>query len=470
MANKNKVRFKSINKKEGKKPKILLNYKDKLIKEKIKNIILQGSIKKKNKKFEQGKKPNKPLKFSLNSKEMSIKDRIIGKNKKEKIKVVKNPVIEKTSKMILNNKERSIKTKIIKQNGNKPSTLSKRLDPKDRKVMIQNKNSLNTSFKLRKINKNEIRDFSEKIRKIKQEIGRVVVGQEKVIDGLIRALVCNGHVILEGVPGIAKTLLIRSLGRVSGCNVKRIQFTVDLLPTDIIGLTIYRDKLGFEMVKGPVFANFVIADEINRAPPKTQSALLEAMQEKQVTIGRKTFCLPKPFFVMATKNPIEAAGVYSLPEAQVDRFLFKLLIKYPKIEEEKLVMRKNIEMQSFEEFNLKQIISPIEIIRMQSLLRGVYLSQSLENYIVNIVDYTRNKKNKYSKYIEWGASPRASIAFFMASKAEALMKGRSFVVPEDIKSVALDILRHRLILSYEAEANNITADYLITNILNEIQI
>lgn len=439
MANKNKVKHRFGNKK----PKILLDYKDKLIKEKIKNIIMHGKPKKERNNL---KNQNKFLDLSLNSKEKLIKSQIINQNKNK-------PLINNTSKIILNNKEKSIKDRIINQN----------------KSLVRRDLS-EISFKSGKINKQEIRDFSEKVRKIKQEIGKVVIGQEKVINGLIRALICNGHIILEGVPGIAKTLLIKSLGRVSGCDVKRIQFTVDLLPTDIIGLTIYRDKLGFQVVKGPIFANFVIADEINRAPPKTQSALLEAMQEKQVTIGRKTFVLPKPFFVMGTKNPIEASGVYALPEAQVDRFLFKLLIKYPQNEEEKLIMKKNIDSQSFEDFNLQQIISPIEIIRMQSLLKQIYLSQTLENYIINIVDYTRNKKNKYAKYIEWGASPRASIAFFMASKAEALMKGRNFVVPEDIKSVALDILRHRLILNYEAEANNITSDYLITNILNEIQI
>lgn len=493
MANKNKSKFKSKNKplkkvrtqtkKKNKKPNILLNYKDKLIKEKIKNIIRQGGVQEKkenlknqNKKNKFAKKSNKPSKIILNPKERFIRDKIIGQDKNKPLKKVmiqtknkgkkdvNNSLIKQTPKIILNPKERLIKDKIIKQNG------IVRAENLKQNKNLQKDNLGKKIFTSKRLDKKEIMDFSEKVRKIKQEIGKVVVGQEKVINGLIRALICNGHVILEGVPGIAKTLLIRSLGRVSGCNVKRIQFTVDLLPTDIIGLTIYRDKLGFEVVKGPIFANFVITDEINRAPPKTQSALLEAMQEKQITIGRKTFLLPKPFFVMATKNPIEAAGVYALPEAQVDRFLFKLLIKYPQIEEEKLIMKKNIDSQSFNDFNLQQIISPMEIMKMQSIVKEIYLSQILENYIVNIVDYTRNKKNKHAKYIEWGASPRASIAFFMASKAEALMKGRSFVVPEDVKTVALDILRHRLILSYEAEANNITVDSLITNILNEIQI
>ncbi len=396
--------------------------------------------------------------------------RIFFNHKTHKKAIVKERIIQQNG--IENVKRNERPKKINKIHHEKINKISKEKGIKLHKNIekIKNIKLKQISFKSKRINKKEIRAFSEKAKRIKQEIAKVIVGQEKVVDGLIRALICNGHVILEGVPGIAKTLLIKALGKTSGCDVKRIQFTVDLLPTDIIGLTIYREKLGFEVIKGPVFTNFIIADEINRAPPKTQSALLEAMQEKQVTIGRKTFLLPRPFFVMATKNPIEAAGVYALPEAQVDRFLFKLLITYPPIENEKLIMKKNIEFYDFEDFNLQQIISPKEIMNMQSLLKEVYLSPNLENYIVNIVDYTRNKKNKHAKYIEWGASPRASIAFFMASKAQALMKGRSFVVPEDIKSVALDILRHRLILSYEAEANNLTPDNLITNILKDVEI
>lgn len=324
--------------------------------------------------------------------------------------------------------------------------------------------------KKEKVDKEEVKKFSEKINRVKEEIGKVIIGQEEVINGLLCALICNGHVILEGVPGIAKTLLVKALGKVSGCEVKRIQFTVDLLPTDILGLTIYREKKGFELIKGPIFANFIIADEINRAPPKTQSALLEAMQEKQVTLGRKTFRLQRPFFVMATKNPIESVGIYTLPEAQIDRFLFELIMNYPQREEEKLIMKQNIELKDFENFNLKKILSVEDIIRMQNLAKKIYLSKDIEDYIINIVDYTRNKENKYSRYIEWGASPRATIAFFIASKAKALMKGRSFVVPQDVKDVALDILRHRIILNYEAEADNITSDRLIKSIIKEIKI
>ncbi len=320
----------------------------------------------------------------------------------------------------------------------------------------------------KKADKNEIKIFSEKIKKLKQEIRKIIIGQDKVIDGLIRALICNGHVILEGVPGTAKTLLIKTLGKVSGCEVKRIQFTVDLLPTDIIGITIYKEKKGFKMIKGPIFGNFIIADEINRAPPKTQSALLEAMQERQVTIGRETFILPKPFFVMATKNPIESSGVYSLPEAQLDRFLFKLLINYPRDEEEKLIMKQNADLMDFCDFDLKQVLSKEEIIKMQKIVKKVYLSENIEDYIIKIVGCTRNKKNKYSKFIEWGASPRASIALFIASKSEALMNGRNFVVPEDVRKVAPDVLGHRIVLSYEAEANEISPEKLIEEMLKDI--
>jgi len=316
----------------------------------------------------------------------------------------------------------------------------------------------------------ETLDFSNKIKEMKKEIARIIVGQEVVVNASIRALISNGHIIVEGVPGIAKTLLVRALGRVSGCDVQRIQFTVDLLPTDIVGLTIYRQGKGFEVVKGPVFANFIIADEINRAPPKTQSALLEAMQEKQVSIGRKTFSLPRPFFVMSTQNPIEQAGVYNLPEAQIDRFMFKLLIDYPNKDEEKGIMNNNIDLMSFDEYKLKKIISPNEILKMQELVKEVYISDKIQDYILNIVSLTRDRRNKHSKYIEWGASPRASIYLFIASKAEAFMNGRNFVKPEDVKAVALDVLRHRILLNYEAEAEKITSDRIIKNIIREVKV
>jgi len=318
-----------------------------------------------------------------------------------------------------------------------------------------------------RISSSEVKKVYDKLNEIKKETSKIISGQEKVIEALIRAVICNGHVFVEGVPGTGKTLLVKILGLVSGCDAKRVQFTVDLLPTDIVGLTIYKQGDGFEVVKGPIFTNFLIADEINRSPPKTQSALLEAMQEKQVTIGRQTFVLPKPFFVMATANPIEQAGVYGLPEAQLDRFLFKVKMSYPSKKEEKIIMQHNTDLMKIDDFNLKKIVSPNEIIAIQKLVKKVYINEEIENYILDIVEATRDKKRKHGKYVEWGASPRASIALFIASKAEALLNGRNFVTPQDVKTVALDVLRHRIILNYEAEAENINADDIIKEILEE---
>jgi len=319
----------------------------------------------------------------------------------------------------------------------------------------------------RKASPKEIKEFADKIKEMKAEMSKVIVGQEKPINSFLRAIICNGHVLVEGVPGIAKTLMIKVLGIVSGCEVKRVQFTVDLLPTDIVGLTIYRQGKGFEVIKGPIFANFLIADEINRSPPKTQSALLEAMQEKQVTIGRETFSLPKPFFVMATANPIEQSGVYNLPEAQVDRFLFKVVMDYTTREDEKEILKKNTDFFSINDFKLNKIISPSEIILMQKMVKEIYVNEQIREYILNIVSATRDKKKNYSKYIEWGASPRATMGLFIASQAEALMNGRNFVTPQDVKNVSFDILRHRIMLGYEAEADNLSADDLIKKILDE---
>ena len=322
----------------------------------------------------------------------------------------------------------------------------------------------------RKASPKEIKEFADKITEIKAEMSKIIVGQKKTIDSFLRAIICNGHVLVEGVPGIAKTLMIKVLGAVSGCDVKRVQFTVDLLPTDIVGLTIYRQGKGFEVIKGPIFANFLIADEINRSSPKTQSALLEAMQEKQVTIGRETFFLPKPFFVMATANPIEQSGVYNLPEAQIDRFLFKVLMEYTTKEDEKKILKINTDFFSINDFKLKKIVSPNEIIVMQNLVKGIYVSEQIRDYILNIVSATRDKKKSYSKYIEWGASPRATMGLFIASQAEALMNSRNFVTPQDVKTVSFDVLRHRIMLGYEAEADNLSADDLIKKILEEISV
>jgi len=236
------------------------------------------------------------------------------------------------------------------------------------------------------------------------------------------------------------------------------------LPTDIIGLTTYDPQKGFEISKGPIFANFIIADEINRSPPKTQSAMIEAMQERQVTIGKTTFPLPEPFFVMANQNPIETEGVYSLPEAQIDRFLFKILIYYPEEVHEERIMEENITFKKMEDYNLKKIVSPDSIIALQNLTHKIYLDKKVKKYILNIVKITRKKDFSYGKYIELGCSPRASIALFIAAKAQALMSGRNYVIPGDVKNVAKDVLRHRIILSYRARADNVTADAIIDEI------
>lgn len=299
----------------------------------------------------------------------------------------------------------------------------------------------------------------------KKEIGKVFFGQESIVDSLLRAVLCDGHVLLEGVPGVAKTLLIRTLASVSGCDFKRIQFTVDLLPSDIIGITTYEPHKGFETLKGPIFSHFVIADEINRSPPKTQSALIQAMQEKQVTIGRQTYNLPLPFFVMASQNPLESEGVYSLPEAQIDRFLLKLIFDYPDEESEARLMEENATFKKFEDYHLKEILSPSKIQELQKLTHRVYLDSSIKDYILRIVKRTRDKNFKYGDYLVVGASPRASIALYISSKAQALMNGRNYVIPQDVRNIAYDVLRHRLILSYKAQAERIRSETILEEVI-----
>jgi len=315
----------------------------------------------------------------------------------------------------------------------------------------------------------EVKQASKLLDDVRKEIGEVFYGHELVVDSLLRAILCGGHVLLEGVPGIAKTLVIKVLAKISGCKFKRIQFTVDLLPTDIIGLTTYTPKKGFEVVKGPIFANFIIADEINRAPPKTQSALIEAMQEQQVTIGRETYQLEPPFFVMANENPLETEGVYSLPEAQIDRFLFKIKFGYPEDKHELRMMEENVTFRNFEDIKIKAILSPKKIIELQKLNHGIYLDEKVKKYILEIVKMTRDEKFQYSEYIDLGASPRASIALFIAAKSEALLRGRNFVLPIDVKAVAHDVLRHRLILSYRAQAEGISVDKIISFVLDNVK-
>ena len=313
----------------------------------------------------------------------------------------------------------------------------------------------------------------KEIEGIKREVGKIIVGQEDVLNGILRGILANGHVLVEGVPGIAKTLLIRALAQATGCEFSRIQFTIDLLPSDITGMTTYTPGKGLATIKGPLFANFVIADEINRAPSKTQSALLEAMQENQVTIGKKTYPLPKPFFVMANNNPIESFGTYALPEAQIDRFLFKLKMYYPSLKEEELILDQNINIRSFKDFKLKKVMGALAIRKMQEKVRNIKISDKLKEYIVQIVDATRNP-GKYGislgKYIEWGGSPRAGIALYIGAKADAFLNGKKFATPQNVKNVAKDALRHRIILNYLGLAEKINTDDIIQEILDKVKI
>jgi len=321
--------------------------------------------------------------------------------------------------------------------------------------------------------KSKISEYLEVIKKIKRETSKIIVGQEKTVDTIMSGLLADGHILVEGVPGIAKTLLIRTLAKVTGGVFQRIQFTVDLLPTDITGLTAYNEQKGFYVIKGPVFANYVLADEINRAPPKVQSAMLEAMAEKQVTIGKETFPMMKPFFVLATENPIETSGTYPLPEAQIDRFLYKTKMGYPTFEEEKEIMKTNIQLKRFDQYDLHTVTNLEKIMEIQETVKGIYLSKEVEQYIVQLVESTRNPEKygiELGKYIEWGASPRASIFLFMSSKAHALMRGDTFVTPAHIKEVAYNVLRHRVILNYEGLAENITTDDLVAEILSKVPV
>lgn len=326
---------------------------------------------------------------------------------------------------------------------------------------------------MEKLDMKKFGKYSSLLAEVKREVKKVVVGQDKVVDGFLRGLVANGHILVEGIPGIAKTLLVRAIATATGCQFSRIQFTVDLLPTDIIGLQTYQEGKGFYTIKGPIFANYLLADEINRTPPKTQSALLEAMQEKQTTIGKETFPMLNPFFVMATQNPIEQEGTYRLPEAQVDRFIFKLLMTYPSMDEEQVILNTNMTLRRLEDYNLKPVLSPKTILEMQDFVKTIYLDKEVEKYIVRIVDATRHPAKysiKYSKYIEWGASPRASIALFIGSKTQALLQGKEYVTPQHVKDIAYDVLRHRLILTYEAEAEKITPDMVIKEILSRVPV
>jgi MoxR-like ATPase len=325
----------------------------------------------------------------------------------------------------------------------------------------------------------DIREINEKIQHesafvdmVTMELGKVIVGQKYMTERLLVALLANGHILLEGVPGLAKTLAIKSLASVIHAKFSRIQFTPDLLPADLIGTMIYNQKQeSFTVRRGPVFANFILADEINRAPAKVQSALLEAMQERQVTIGDSTFSLDEPFLVLATQNPIEQEGTYPLPEAQVDRFMLKIVIGYPSKEEEKMIIRQNIARETTV---LNPVIKTTDIIKARAMVRDVYMDEKIEKYIVDIVFASRTPKEynlgRLEQLISYGGSPRASINLALAAKAYAFIKRRGYVIPEDVRAICHDVMRHRVGITYEAEAENVTSETIINEILNAVEV
>lgn len=325
----------------------------------------------------------------------------------------------------------------------------------------------------------DIKAINEKIQResafvdlLQAEIGKVIVGQKHMVERLLVGLLSNGHILLEGVPGLAKTLSVKTLAAAIQAKFQRIQFTPDLLPADLIGTMIFNQKDGsFQPRKGPIFANFILADEINRAPAKVQSALLEAMQERQVTIGEQTFKLPEPFLVLATENPIEQEGTYPLPEAQVDRFMLKVLIGYPSKEEELLIMRANVNGQPAMP---RASISPADIANARNAMSEIYMDEKIERYILDIVFATRTPKDyqlpNLSQLISYGASPRASIYLALGAKAYAFIKRRGYVIPEDVRAISLDVLRHRVALTYEAEAEEVTSEQIVQEVLNKIEV
>jgi len=330
---------------------------------------------------------------------------------------------------------------------------------------------MNESINIKELNE-KIQLESSFVDLLTMEMGKVIVGQKHLIESLLIGLLADGHILLEGVPGLAKTLSIKTLSDSIDAHFSRIQFTPDLLPADLVGTMIYSQKKEeFLVKKGPIFANFILADEINRSPAKVQSALLEAMQEKQVTIGDTTYPLTQPFLVLATQNPIEQEGTYPLPEAQIDRFMLKVIIHYPKKEEERMIMRENV-AKVFPKAN--KILKPADILKAREVVREVYMDEKIEQYILDIVFATRfpeqYKLDKFKNLISYGASPRASIYLSLASKAYAFIKRRGYVIPEDVRAVCHDVLRHRIGLTYEAEAENITTEEIISEILNTIEV
>lgn len=317
-----------------------------------------------------------------------------------------------------------------------------------------------------------VKQESDFVNTLMYEVGKVIVGQKYLIERLLIGILSNGHVLLEGVPGLAKTTSVMTLARAMQASFQRIQFTPDLLPADLIGTLIYNPKNGdFTVRKGPIFTNIVLADEINRAPAKVQSALLEAMQDRQVTIGDQTFTLEDPFLVLATQNPIEHEGTYPLPEAQVDRFMLKLNITYPDKKEEREIMERMALTKK--DFNVNPVISPADILRLRSLVDEIYIDDKIKDYIIDIVFASRDPKAynlKLDEFIEYGASPRATIYLTLAAKAHAFIKGRGFVTPQDVKSIGMDVLRHRVIITYEAEAEEISSEDIVQKIFDTVEV
>jgi MoxR-like ATPase len=318
----------------------------------------------------------------------------------------------------------------------------------------------------------QVQTESRTLQQLRSEVENVIVGQRDLIDRLMVGLLCNGHILIEGVPGLAKTLTVTTLARAMQTSFQRIQFTPDLLPADLIGTLIYNPKSGdFTVKKGPIFHQIILADEINRAPAKVQSALLEAMQERQVTIGETTFGLDEPFMVLATQNPIEQEGTYPLPEAQVDRFLLKVQVTYPSMEEEHQILKRMA--RSTPNIQVAAVLSPADILRLRTLSDEIYMDEKVEDYVLNLVQATRSPENyglNIGDLIRYGASPRATISLCMASRAYALIQGRGYVTPQDVKSIGLDVLRHRVIISYEAEAEEKTSEDLIRQIFNTVKV
>ena len=318
----------------------------------------------------------------------------------------------------------------------------------------------------------QVKQESQFVERIIQEVGRVIVGQRYMVERMLLGILCDGHVLIEGVPGLAKTLSVRTLSKVIDAGFQRIQFTPDLLPADLIGTMVYNQKTGeFIARKGPVFSNIILADEINRAPAKVQSALLEAMQERQVTIGTNTFALPKPFLVLATENPIEQEGTYPLPEAQIDRFMFKLKVTYPEREEERQILER---MSTGEVPEVDKLLGPEDILRCRKVILDIYMDEKIKDYIVSLVMATRDPAEHGMEdlkvLIEYGASPRASIYLAAAARAHAFIRRRAYVTPEDVKSIGMDVLRHRVLLTYEAEAQELTSENIIQKVFDHIEV